>query len=174
MENKKNDFNTYAYLKTIVPEDKMSIYMDGYENLGWKPDENVPPVKSMGKVTLHFKRSRQIMNKAELTRLQRHFESCMEEILSLEDSVQSIAAIVSISCGLAGCVCMAGSVFAVTALPPRFILCTVLAVPGFLLWFLSWYGYRMAKAKRRKKVIPLIEAKYDEVAEVLEKAHKLL
>ncbi|MCM1253331.1 MAG: hypothetical protein NC321_10960 [Clostridium sp.] len=168
------DFNVYDYLKIVVPEDKMSIYMDGYESFGWKVDENVPPAKSMGKTALHFKRSRQIINKIELTRLQRHFESCMDEIAALEDSIQSAAAAVSISCGLFGCVCMAGSVFAVTAFPPRILLCAVLAVPGFLLWFLSWYGYRAAKAKRKEKVTPLIEAKYDEVGEVLEKAHRLL
>lgn len=174
MGENNNDFNTYDYLKTVVQEDKMSLYMDGYESLGWKLDENMPPVKNTGKATLYFKRSRQIINKVELTRLQRHFESCMDEIIYLENSVQSVAAIVSISCGLAGCVCMAGSVFAVTALPPRVVLCAVLAAPGFLLWFLSWYGYRVTKARRRKKVTPLIEAKYDEVGEVLEKGHKLL
>ncbi|MCM1145071.1 MAG: hypothetical protein NC318_11710 [Blautia sp.] len=173
-ENRKSDFNTYDYLKVTVLEDKTSVYMDGYENFGWKLDENMPPVRNMGKVTLHFKRSRQIVNKVELTRLQRHFESCMSEITALEESVQSTAAIVSISCGLSGCVFMACSVFAVTALPPRVVLCAVLAVPGFFLWFMSWHGYRIAKARRKKKVVPLVETKYDEVDEVLEKAQKLL
>lgn len=173
-ESEIKDFNSYDYLKITVPEDKMSMYMDGYEKFGWELDENIPPVNSMGKSTLHFKRNRQIVNKVELTRLQRHFESCMNEITALEDSVQSSAAMVSISCGLTGCACVAGSVFAVTALPPRIPLCIILAIPGFVLWFLAWYGHRIMKVRRKKRVVPLIEGKFDEADEVLEKAYKLL
>ena len=164
----------FDYLKVTVEEELLSQYMDGYEKFGWKMDENVKPEKSMGKVTLHMKRSRHIINKVELIRLQRHYESCMEEICTLEASKSSVPTMVSLTCGIAGCGFMAGSVFAVTASPPIIWLTVILAIPGFLLWAAAYFGYKAAKKHRIKKVIPLIEAKYDEACEVCEKAFRLL
>ena len=165
---------SFDYLKVTVEEELLSQYMDGYEKFGWKMDENVKPEKSMGKVTLHMKRSRHIINKVELIRLQRHYESCMEEICTLEASKSSVPTMVSLTCGIAGCGFMAGSVFAVTASPPIIWLTVILAIPGFLLWAAAYFGYKAAKKHRIKKVIPLIEAKYDEACEVCEKAFRLL
>lgn len=167
-------FGSFDYLKVTVGEELISQYMDGYEKFGWKMDENVQPEKSMGKVTLHMKRSRHIINKVELIRLQRHYESCMEEIATLEASKSSVPTMVSLTCGLVGCGFMAGSVFAVTASPPIIWLTVILAIPGFLFWAAAYFGYKAAKKHRIKKVIPLIEAKYDEACEVCEKAFRLL
>lgn len=128
----------------------------------------------MGKVTLHMKRGRHIMNKVELTRLQKHYEYCMEEINTLEYSKNSVPTIASISCGLAGCICITGSVFAVTNTPPVIWLMVLLAIPGFVLWASAYLTYREVKKRRIKKVEPLIEAKYDEAEEVCEKAYRLL
>lgn len=170
----EHTFGSFDYLKVTVEEELLSQYMDGYEKFGWKMDENVKPEKSMGKVTLHMKRSRHIINKVELIRLQRHYESCMEEICTLEASKSSVPTMVSLTCGVAGCGFMAGSVFAVTASPPIIWLTVILAIPGFLLWAAAYFGYKAAKKHRIKKVIPLIEAKYDEACEVCEKAFRLL
>ena len=127
-----------------------------------------------GKITLHMKRSRNILNKTELIRLQRHYESCMNEISTLEASKKSVPAIVSLSCGLIGCAFMAGSVFAVTAETPVIWLTVLLGIPGFALWAAAYFGYKVAQKKRIERVIPLIEAKYNEAYEVCEKAHQLL
>lgn len=166
--------DTFDYLNVTVDEKLCSQYMDGYQKFGWKQDENVPPEKNMGKVTFHMKRSRHIINKVELTRLQQHYESCMEEIATLEASKDSVPAMVSISCGLAGCGFVAGSVFAVTNTPPIIWLMVLLAIPGFFLWGASYFSYRMVKKQRIRKVNPLIEAKYDEAYEVCDKAYQLL
>ena len=109
----------------------MSQYMDGYEHFGWKVDSNVPIEKGMGKVTIHLKRSRAVLNKMELTRLQRHFEACMSEIAALENSTESFAMIAALTSGISGCAFMAGSVFAVTAAKPIIWLMILLAIPGF-------------------------------------------
>lgn len=167
-------FDSYDYLKVTVEENFVSQYIDGYEKFGWHLDENMKPEKGMGKVILHMKRSRHIINKMELTRLQKHYEACMEEIGMLETSKNSVPTIVSLTCGLVGCAFMAGSVFAVTAKPPVIWLMVLLAVPGFFLWFSAYWGYKIAKKRRTQKVTPLIEAKYDEACEVCEKAFKLL
>ena len=44
-------------------------------------------------MTLRLKRDRKIVNKTELTRLQRNFEACVREIQSLENSKTSKATI---------------------------------------------------------------------------------
>ncbi len=167
-------FDSFDYLKVTVEENFLSQYMDGYRKFGWKMDENRKIEKGMGKATLHMKRSRHIINKVELIRLQQHYESCMQEICTLEDSKNSVPAVVSLTCGLTGCGFMAGSVFAVTAVQPIIWLTVLLAIPGFLLWAAAYFCYKVVKQQRSKKVIPLIEAKYDEACEVCEKAFRLL
>lgn len=172
MDDRK--YNSFDYFKVTVDEDLCSQYMDGYESFGWVADGNMPTEKAGGKVTLHMKRSRSILNKTELTRLQRHYEACMNEISSLEASKHSVPMVVSLSFGLVGCAFMAGSVFAVTAEPPVIWLTALLGAPGFLFWILSYFGYKEAGKRRTAKVEPLIEKKYDEAFEVCEKAQHLL
>lgn len=166
--------DSFDYLKVVVEDDLCSQYLDGYASFGWKPDENMPPEKSGGRVTLHFKRSRSILNKTELTRLQRHYEACMEEIATLEASKSSVPTMVSLTCGLTGCAFMAGSVFAVTAEPPVLWLMVLLAIPGFALWAGAYFGYKEARRRRSAKVLPLIDGKYDEACAVCEKAQQLI
>ena len=167
-------FDSFDYLKVVVEEVFLSQYIDGYEKFGWCMDENVKPEKSRGKVTLHMKRSRYVPSKMELTRLQRQYEACMGEICTLEVSKNLIPVMASLICGLIGCGFMAGSVFAVTAGPPMIWLMIALAIPGFLLWTAVYFCYKAIKIQRSRKVAPLIEAKYNEVCEVCEKAFRLL
>ncbi len=171
---KEQIIDSFDYLKVTVEEDFLSQYMDGYEKFGWKLDENVKPEKGMGKVTLHMKRGRHIVNKTELVRLQKHYEACMDEICALEASKNAVPTMVSLSCGLIGCGFMAGSVFAVTASQPIIWLTVVLAIPGFFLWAASYFGYKEVKKRRTQRVNPLIDVKYDEACEVCEKAFRLL
>lgn len=171
---KMSEFESFDYTKVTVDENQMSQYMDGYEHFGWKVDSNVPVEKGMGKVTIHLKRSRAILNKMELTRLQRHFEACMSEIAALENSKESFAVAASIACGILGCAFMAGSVFAVTAVKPIIWLMILLAIPGFFLWGIAYPLYKYVKKWRAEKVEPLIEAKLDEAEKVCEKGHALL
>ncbi len=167
-------FDSFDYLKVTVDDSLCSQYIDGYANFGWRADENVAPERIPGKVTLHMKRSRNILNKTELIRLQRHYESCMNEIVTLEASKKSVPAVVSITCGLVGCAFMAGSVFAVTAETPVIWLTVLLGIPGFALWAAAYFGYKAAQKRRTERVTPLIDAKFSEAYEVCEKAHQLL
>ena len=83
-----------------------------------------------------MKRDRKIINKMELTRLQRNFEAYVEEIRHLEKEKTSLPSIVAITTGIIGTAFIAGSTFAVTANPPHIVLCILLAIPGFLGWIL--------------------------------------
>ena len=73
------NFTAYEYKEITVCSDKASLYLDCYESFGWKQDENFPLQESGDKVTLKLKRDRRLVNKVELTRLQRNFEADLED-----------------------------------------------------------------------------------------------
>ena len=96
---KRKDFIGYEYKEIETDAAQASLLIDGYESFGWEMDENLPAFyekKKPGKETktvLRLKRNRKIVNKMELTRLQRNFEACIEEIASLEKSKTSAATV---------------------------------------------------------------------------------
>ena len=158
MDQMKN-FTTYEYKEITVRNDKASLYLDCYESFGWRQDENFP---------------RRLVNKVELTRLQRNFEATMNEILALEHSKSTAATIWALCTGLVGTAFMAGSVFAVTAAPPRVLLCIVLAVPAFAGWIAPYFVYRILRDKKTRQVNPFIEEKIEEIYALCEKGQSLL
>lgn len=167
-------FVGYEYKEIDASGERAAFYLDCYENFGWVLDERTQEAGPASKGRLLLKRERKIMNKAELTRLQRHFETCVDEIGALERSKASNATIWAIVVGLIGTAFMAGATFAVTHVPPRYVLCTVLAVPGFIGWALPYFLYQKLAAKRAKVVTELVERKYDEIYEICEKGNSLL
>lgn len=173
-ERFSKDFIGYEYREIAVSEDKLSFYLDCYENFGWMPDENMPLGKGIHQTTINLKRNRKIINKMELTRLQRHFEACMNEIEKLEQSKTSAAYIWSLTVGIIGTAFMAGSVFAVTHEPPVIWLCILLAIPAFLGWAMPYFIFQAAIKRQAQKLEPLIEEKYDEIYRLCEKGHSLL
>ena len=172
MEQK--EYISYEYKELNVKKDRASFYLDCYENFGWQQDEKFPSTEHGEMMNLKLKRNRKLVNKMELTRLQRHFEANMEDIFSLERSKTSQATIVALVIGILGTAFMAGSVFAVTAQPPIIWLCIVLAIPAFIGWILPYFAYKKVKEEKTKKVTPYIEEKYDEIYEICEKGHSLL
>ena len=167
-----NTFIGYEYREITADHSSESMYADGYENFGWKLESVASSTIGVKTVTMKFKRDRKIRNKAELTRLQRQFDSCVKEISNMEKSKSSSASAAAYTVGLIGTVFMAGSTFAVVA--ENIILCIILAVPAFVGWILPYFLYKSAYAKKAAKVTPLIESKYDEVYEVSERANSLL
>ena len=167
-------FTSYEYKEITVRSDKASLYLDCYESFGWQTDENFPPQEVKDRVTLRLKRDRKLVNKTELTRLQRNFEANMDEIISLEHSKTSAATVCTLCVGLLGTAFMAGSVFAVTADPPRIALCILLAIPGFAGWIAPCFVYRLVREKKTRQVTPFIEEKIEEIHGMCEKGQSLL
>lgn len=167
-------FIGYEYKDISTKLEMESVYADGYENFGWSLDSTSSPSKGLGTVSMKFKRDRKINNKTELTRLQRQFDSGVEEINSLEASKTVRASIVAYTLGMIGSAFMAGSVFAVTHQPPMVALCIILAIPGFLGWILPYFGYYAIRKSKSAQVTPLIEQKYDEIYQICKKANELL
>lgn len=170
----EKNFIGYEYKDISVKQEMESVYADGYENFGWSLEGTSSPATGTGTVSMKFKRDRKIGNKAELTRMERQFDSNVEQINSLEASKSVKASVVAYSLGIIGSAFMAGSVFAVTHQPPMVALCIILAIPGFIGWILPYFSYRAIRKNKTIQVTPLIEQKYDEIYQICQKANELL
>lgn len=165
----------YEYKEIVADSSMAALLLDGYENFGWEVNDSMGGKSGGGqKTVIRLKRDRKILNKAELTRLQRNFEACIAQIQTLEQRKTSVATAYAIVLGVIGTAFMAGSTFAVTAQPPYYILCILLAIPGFLGWIFPYFLYKKIVGKQTEKLTPLIEEKYDEIYEICEKGNKLL
>lgn len=173
-EESVNAFRAYDFKKISVNAGYLSQYLDGYESFGWHTDERTERSEHLEKISLQLKRERSILNKAELTRLQRNFEACMQQIQILEHSKYTQALIAGILTGLIGTVFVTGSVFAVIASPPILWLTILLGIPGLALWAATVPVSHYVKKKRNGHILPLVEAKYEEMYGVCEKGTKLL
>ena len=167
-------FTGYEYKQLTACLSEASLLLDGYRSFGWSSDESIAGAPSGNKIVLRLKRDRKIANKTELTRLQRHFEACVDELRRLEKAKSSRASGFAVAVGIAGTCFMAASTFAATAEPPVIWLCALLAVPGFAGWTAPYFLYRWASERQAERLGPLIEAKYEEIYSVCEKGSKLL
>lgn len=168
--NEKNLLVQYDYKEILVPSDLVSLSIDSYKSLGWNRDDNIDLVPGKNKTKVSFKRDRNILNKTELTRLERNLDACMEQIDLLKISTTKRATRLAISVGLLGTAFMAGSTFAVTNAPPIIWLSILLAIPGFAGWIFPYFIYQKEYTKEREQTQILLEEKYDEIYDICKKA----
>lgn len=179
-ERRQRNFVGYEYKEVSTESSRFSFLLDGYENFGWELDEGMSENRVgrnpglQQKAVLRLKRNRKIINKVELTRLERNFEACVNEIDKLEKAKTSAPTMYALILGIIGTAFMAGATFAVTAQSPQYVLSIVLAIPGFLGWILPYFLYKKLVGKQTEKMELLIEAKYDEIYEICEKGNNLL
>ncbi|MDE5931565.1 MAG: hypothetical protein K2H40_03645, partial [Lachnospiraceae bacterium] len=82
-EKKQKNYIGYEYKEITADNSMVALLLDGYENFGWEVNESLAESDMRGKpgggskTILHLKRDRKIVNKMELTRLQRNFEACI-------------------------------------------------------------------------------------------------
>lgn len=151
-----------------------SLYTDAYRCFGWVliySGESGLTQASSNKIVLKFKRHRKIRNKGELTRLQRNFDACADEISEMEESKTDTANKVSYGASLVGSVFMCCSVLLSAA--SQAAVSILIAIPGILGWLSSGFLYNAVKKKKTEEVEPLIEEKYDEIQQVCQKANGL-
>lgn len=171
-ENHEGGYVGYEYKDVIVSRALEPVYTDGYENFGWTLEGTGVPVGKPNAITMKFKRDRRIRNMAELTRLQRQFDACAGEVVSLERAKVSVAATVAYIIGIAGSALLAGSVFAyLSGMMPLMIILGIVGLGG---WVASYFVYAQLVKKKTAQVTPLIDAKYDEIYGVCERANGLL
>lgn len=172
MEQSKRPFVGYEYLDVTVKRNMAHLYADSYENFGWELEGTGEQIGKVDSVVMKFRRDRKILNKVELTRLQRNFDACVSEITSLEAQKYIKASAVAYAIGVIGTAFMAGSVFAVTS--DRIVACILLAIPAFFCWVAPYFLYRSIVRDKTKEITPLIDQKYEEIYTVCEKANALL
>lgn len=168
----RSTFVGYEYQSVTVKHNVASMCADGYENFGWALENTGQPAGKVDSITLKFKRDRKIDHKVELTRLQRHFDACLNEVERLESSKTSMARMTAMSVGIVGTVFMAGAVFSyIGGMLP---LTIILAVPAFVGWALPYLLYRKTLSKKTEQTAPMLNEKFDEMDSVCEKASMLL
>lgn len=178
------EFVAYEYMSINVRADKEPLYVDCYENFGWELINNTALVDSNDyyinnstngsrHVNLKFKRDRKIKNKLELMNLQRKMEFSLEEINRLEKQPETLGIIWSLAIGLVGTIFMAGSVFAITANNPLYVVCVICGILGFIGWGFGYYMYLKVKKEKRRENTSLIEEQYNTLYDSCEQAKKL-
>ena len=164
----------YDYKTIIIDSGKTSMYIDAYANFGWKPNDSISVRPFARLVTLKLKRDRKIINKIELTRLQHHFESCMDEIDALENSKSRAATIYSLIIGLIGSAFLSYSIYKVINEPPNILLCVIFGTSGLFCCVFPCFLFKILTKNRTTEIVPLIEKKYDEIHEICEKGSELI
>lgn len=91
MQEEKKSFIGYEYMEITVDANLASMYLDCYENFGWVGEKELSDRKKPHRVIIQMKRDRKIMNKMELTRLQRNFEACAIDMGRLEKAKTTAA-----------------------------------------------------------------------------------
>ena len=95
MENERRpSYVAYEYKEIEARGERAALLMDCYQSLGWEAEKETAPGRIM------LRRNSKIMNKVELTRLQRNMEACVAEIDTLQKSKTSKASITSLVIGL--------------------------------------------------------------------------
>lgn len=165
-------FIGYEYTEVTTQRKLESVYADSYPSFGWELEGSSTPPQGNSFVALRFKRNRKIRNKLELSRLQRQFDSGLNEIKSLERAKVFKAAAVAYMTGLIGTAFMAGSVFCFIA--GHTLPSVILGFIGLLGWIAPYLIYRTISRQKTEEITPMIDQKYDEIYTVCEKASQLL
>lgn len=165
-------FIGYEYTEVTTQRKLESVYTDSYPSFGWELEGTSTPPQGGTFVALRFKRDRKLRNKLELTRLQRQFDTGLDEIKALERDKVFKAAAMAYLVGAIGTAFLAGSVFC--WLGSLVLPSVILAIPGFTGWVAPYLLYRAISIRKTAEVTPMIGQKYDEIYAVCEKASHLL
>ncbi|WP_198401180.1 hypothetical protein [Erysipelothrix larvae] len=171
--NEEKNFVGYEYQDVTVKNAYVNLYVDSYENFGWEFEDKKSATHNVGSTTLVFKRDRKIRNKAELTRLQRQFDSLVEQVDHLETKKVFKASAIAYILGVIGCGFMAASVMVMSFLSNTMLM-IILAIPGVILWIIPYLVFRHIKNQSTLEVTPMIDEKYDEIYDVSMRANSLL
>ena len=164
------NFVAYEYKTMAVSRKLASVFVDCYPSFGWSLDDSIFYNHS-NRVTLTFKRNRQMKNKPEINKFQRQFEQGIENITHLEDTKKTRASIIAMSVGMVGAAFMAGATFSFLA--GNIVLCIILAIPGFFGWGVAYQVFRHFSKKRAEEVVSLVDREYDSIYSSCEKANTL-
>ena len=182
------DFVAYEYLSINVISKKEDLYIDCYENFGWKLTNTINSglvdredyyinnsnINDNKLVNLKFKRDRKIPNKAKVIALQNKCENALKELNRLEKEPNSKGTIYACLVAVVGTILLAISVFLITSINPTYILGMFIGIIGLVGWLLAYPMYKKTKIKQEQINTPLIEEQYTIIYDSCEQAQKLL
>lgn len=179
------DFVAYEYLSINVTSEKEALYIDCYENFGWKLTSSNGlvdkedyyinnHVNNNQLINLKFKRNRKMPNKAKVVTLQKKCENGLKELTRLEREPNSKGSIYAVITSIIGTIFLAISVFCITAQNPLYIIGALVGIIGLIGWFLAYPVYKKVKTKQEVINTPLIEEQYNAIYDCCEQAQKAL
>ena len=178
------DFVAYEYMQVKVTSEKEALYIDCYENFGWKLtsssntliDKEDYYINSNinGNINLKLKQNRKIPNKAKIITLQKKCENGLRELNRLEKEPNSKGSLYAVTVAVIGTIFVALSVFAITATSPIYWLGVITGIIGLIEWFLAYPIYNKVKRKQEEMNTSLIEEQYNTIYDSCEQAQKLL
>lgn len=172
MNEEKKNFVDCEYMEAPVKRSMEALYVDSYQSFGWQVEGSSSPEGKPDQVKLKLKRDRRLHSQAELTRLQRQFESYVHDVESLERSKTTAASAAAYVVGLVGTALLGLATFAY--LGHSVPLMALWAVPGFAGWILPYFFYQKIKQSKTAQVTHLINQKQDEIYSVCEQASRLI
>ncbi|NRG41060.1 hypothetical protein HRK28_09000 [Rathayibacter sp. VKM Ac-2835] len=167
-----SDFVTQEYSTVRAPRDREQLYRDTYRGFGWQVVSVTTPIGQPRSVDLSLTRDRRVRNRPMVLELQRTAEAGLLGIAKAEHSVDAVPLAVAVGVGIAGSALLAASVFLLDG--PSTVLSIVLGVLGLLGWALGLPLHRVARARRARRLRPIIDQRYDEVHAAAETAHALI
>lgn len=173
MSEDKKEFIGYEYKETIVREEYVTIYQDGYENFGWSLEGTYTTPEHVGCVTMKFKRDRKLKNKLEISKLQRQFDEIISQVERLERKKELKASTVAYIIGVVAAVLFACAILAFTVWK-NIVVMVVLGIPALIGFVLSYVIYTKIRKSKVQEITPLIDEKYDELYQVTMQANNLL
>ncbi|MBS0958836.1 hypothetical protein JK162_10190 [Leuconostoc pseudomesenteroides] len=164
-------FVGYEYQERLVKKKYEPIYLDAYPNFGWFIEKYSESKQNPGKIILYMKRNRDMINHAEIKRLENKFEASMSKIIKIEDHTKLGPTIQACLIGILGTAAMAGAVCANNSGQLYFMI--LLGLIGFMGWALPYLFYKQQYQKKIEKKQPLIESEYDVIYDLTKRAHAL-
>lgn len=174
MENK--DFIAYEYTTKVAKASEQARICDIYEAFGWE----ITSIKSTGiveEVSISLKRDRKIAHKAELTRLERQAIECYESIKALEKSKTNSASAFAYTFGTASALVFGGGMslcLTQTDMVAAIAGGVVLGIVGLVMATANYFAYKSLAKKKTQKVLPVIDQKEEQLANLLEQGNDLL
>lgn len=172
MENK--DFTAYEYATKMVKASEQTRVCDIQEAFGWE----ITSIKPCGidDVTISIKRDRKIAHKAELARLERQAMEVYDGIKALEKSKTKNANIFAYSFGAASALVFGGGMSLCMTQSGVGAIAggVVLGVVGLVMATLNAFAHGKIVKNKTKKVLPVIDQKEEQLANLLEQGNDLL
>jgi uncharacterized membrane protein YjjP (DUF1212 family) len=156
------------------------LYRDCFKNLGWiLIEEREGPLRGKDipssshlNIALAFKRERKLKENAELQELQQQCERALASIERLERTVTARPTLYGLLVGLVGTGFVSGAVVSYQA--GEAVLCAFLGAIGLFGWGTAYLLFDRIQSKVTAEVTPLLEAEYEVLYHICERASRLL